>query len=121
MPRRAASSRDTRIASPVSYIRGGEGGTGRRQAMVSGAKKEFWACVTRVEKAGKGRRRRGRSFAPIAGRGVIRDARDGWGIYRQRGGRADAKAPGDGFWSRNRVLVFLQDPQVLRDTRDESE
>lgn len=39
--------------------------------MVSGAKKEFWACVTRVEKAGKRRRRRGRPFTPLPGGGLF--------------------------------------------------
>ena len=103
VPRRAASSCDTGVASLISSIRGGGGGTGRRRAMVSWAKKGSWACVTRAEKAEKGRRRRWRPFTPLPGDAFSDDARDGRGICRQRGEGAITPAPGDGFFQGNRV------------------
>ena len=127
VPRRAASSRDARIASLVSSIRGGGGGTGRRRAMVSGAKKGSRACVTRAEKAEKGRRRRGRPFAPSPGDGFSDDARDGRGICRPRGEVAITPAPGNGFFQGNRVwgltrvaqhdMIFLKEGRTPPERR----
>ena len=71
--------------------------------MVSGAKKGSRACVTRAEEAGKGRRRRGRSFTPLPGDVFSDDARVARGIYRPRGEWADAQAPGNGFFQGNRA------------------
>ena len=103
VPRPAASSCDSRIACGVSSIRSGGEGTGRRRAMVSGAKKGSRACVKRAKEAEKGRRRRGRPFAPSPDDAFSDDARDGRGIYRPRGEVAITPAPGNGFFQGNRV------------------
>lgn len=77
-------------------LKGEEGDTGPRDA-----------C-----EAGEGELRR---LCPIAGQWVFHGAGVAWGIYHPRERRPPAPPPGNGFWSRNRILGFLQDPRVLCD------
>ena len=90
------------LSCPVSCLsgrarsKGEEGDTGPRNA-----------C-----EAGEGELRRP---YPIAGQWVFHGAGVAWGIYHPRERRPSAPPPGNGFWSRNRILVFRQDPRVLCD------
>lgn len=98
VPRPAASPRDSRIASPMSSIRGGGGGNGAAPGNGFLGKERIPDVRDACGEGRKGAKKARRPFTPLPDDVFSDDVRDGRGIYRQRGEVADAQAPGNGFF-----------------------